>query len=128
MSSLKKVSSTAERLREAMADGKIKQVDLAKSSELDKSSISNYLAGRYEPKSFAIGKLAVALNVSEMWLWGYDVPKERTEGQKKNDQLVKIISRMRHDSDFAELVIYLDELDTEQYKSICQLLTAFKNK
>lgn len=84
-----RVSSTPLRLREAMnAIGK-KQVDLVRETGIDKGSISNYLSGRYEPKQEAIYKLALALNVSEMWLWGYDVPQERPTEEKDPEEKEK---------------------------------------
>lgn len=78
MANWRKVSSTSERLQEAMNAARMKQADLARATGLSKGGISNYVTGRYEPKSDIISKLAKALSVSEMWLWGYDVPKERT--------------------------------------------------
>ena len=77
MANWSKTSNTSERLQEAMRDAHMKQADLARSTGLSKGGISNYVTGRYEPKSDIISKLAKALNCSEMWLWGYDVPKER---------------------------------------------------
>lgn len=74
-----KTSSTSKRLKEAMQIRQMKQADLARSTGLAKGGISNYVTGRYEPKSDVISKLAKALNCSEMWLWGYDVPMERQE-------------------------------------------------
>lgn len=73
----KRVSSTANRLQEAMCLRGKKQVDLVRDTGIDKGSISNYVSGRYEPKQEAIYKLAAALDVSEMWLWGYDTGIER---------------------------------------------------
>ena len=78
MSNWKKSSNTSERLKEAMQLRKLKQADLARATGLGKGGISNYVTGRYEPKSDVISKLALALNCSEMWLWGYDVPMERS--------------------------------------------------
>lgn len=77
MANWNRTSTTSERLREAMRDAHMKQADLARTTGLGKGGISNYVTGRYEPKSDVISKLAKALNCSEMWLWGYDVPKER---------------------------------------------------
>ena len=77
MSEWNKTSTTSIRLKEAMHIRKMKQSDLARSTGLSKGGISNYVTGRYEPKSDIITKLAQSLNVSEMWLWGYDVPMER---------------------------------------------------
>ena len=72
-------SSTAERMKIALKKSNMKQVELSRLTGIDKGSISNYLYGRYEPKSDAINKMATALNVSEMWLWGYDVPMDRNQ-------------------------------------------------
>lgn len=77
MANWNKTSTTAERLKEAMNIRNMKQADLARATGLAKGGISNYVTGRYEPKSDIISKLAKALFVSEMWLWGYDVPMER---------------------------------------------------
>ena len=79
MDKWKKSSTTAERLKEAMYISNLKQADLARLTGLSKGGISNYVTGRYEPKSDIIGKLATALNCSEMWLWGYDVPMEKKD-------------------------------------------------
>lgn len=82
MPSWSKTSSTSDRLKEIMRIRQLKQADLARATGLAKGGISNYITGRYEPKSDVISKLAKALNCSEMWLWGYDVPMERQEQKK----------------------------------------------
>ena len=79
MPSWSKTSSTSDRLKEIMHIRQLKQADLARATGLAKGGISNYITGRYEPKSDVISKLAKALNCSEMWLWGYDVPMERQD-------------------------------------------------
>lgn len=84
MSNWNKNSTTSERLKEAMALRQMKQADLARATGLAKGGISNYVMGRYEPKSDVISKLAKALNCSEMWLWGYDVPMERVSSQNNS--------------------------------------------
>ena len=55
----------------------MKQVDLVSLTGIGKSSISTYLSGEYEPKQRNIYKIAKALDVSEAWLMGEDVPMER---------------------------------------------------
>ena len=120
----KKVS-TAERLREAMESAGKKQADLVRETKLDRGAISSYLSGKYEPKQNAINKLAIALDVSEMWLWGYDVPKERSAMQKKNDILADIVTAMRKDDEFMSLVEMLYKLDDDKRGSVKSLLSAF---
>ena len=78
MNEMERVATTPERLQEAMKDAKKKQIDLAHETELSHSTISRYLSGAVEPRQAAIIKLAKALNVSEWWLYGYNVPKSRT--------------------------------------------------
>ena len=122
MADFERSGTTAARLREAMAIRGMKQTDLGQASGIDKGAISRYLSGAYEPKSGAISKLAAALDVSEMWLWGYDVPRERTLEQKKNDQLAELIVRLRKDEKLYNLVVKLAEADAEKLDLIDKLV------
>ena len=128
MKDMKRVATTPDRLREAMAATGKKQIDLAKETGLSHSTISRYLSGQVEPRQDATIKLAKALDVTEMWLWGYDVPKTRTPEQKKNDDLVKIIALARKDSDFFEVVSMLADLPAEDYAAIKHLVATLRNK
>lgn len=123
MAKLNRISTTSQRLHEAMARANKKQSDLVNITGINKGTMSRYCSGDYEPKATAISKLAAALDVTEMWLWGYDVPMERPEGQKKNDQLVKLVVRMRSDSDFAKAVSMLDNLTPAQFSAILGMLS-----
>lgn len=125
---IKRASNTAQRLKELMEKEGVKQVDLVRMTGLNKSSVSRYLAGEVEPKSDAISKLAQALGVSEMWLWGYDVPRERSVEQKKNDRMAVLIMHLRRDADFFDTVCRLEDLSADQYASIKQLLGAFGDR
>lgn len=66
----------SERLKEAMKFRNFRQIDLVNATKIDKGTISNYLSGKYKPKSFNAVLIARALNVNEPWLMGYDVPME----------------------------------------------------
>ena len=79
-----KTSSTSLRLQEIMNKKQLKQADLARMTGISRGAISNYVLGRYEPKSDVISKFAKSLNCSEMWLWGYDVPMERASTTATN--------------------------------------------
>lgn len=70
------MSKTSDRLKEAMRIRDMKQVDLLARTGINKGAMSSYLAGRYEPKQKNLHALARALNVSEDWLMGLDVPME----------------------------------------------------
>ena len=81
--------SFSKRMKEAMNIMNIKQVDLVEKTGLTKSAISQYYSGKYEPKQKGIFLIAKALDVSESWLMGYDVPMERTN-IKYPDNVLKI--------------------------------------
>lgn len=128
MNEMERVATTPERLQEAMDAINKKQIDLAKETGLSHSTISRYLSGRVEPRQEAIIKLAKALDVSEWWLYGYNVPMERSQKAKKNDTLVDVVTRMRKDPEFFDVVSMLAELPADQYASIKQLISALGNK
>lgn len=115
-------SDTPTRLRKAMELSGKKQVDLVRETGIDKGSISNYLSGRYEPKQEAIHSLAIALDVSEMWLWGYDVPMKRPEEQKNNDAISDIVARLRDDIKFLTVVKKIYDFDADKLDGLMRLL------
>ena len=73
-----KTAKTSERLQKIMHERNIRQAELARATGISRGAISNYVLGRYEPKSDILQKLANALNCSEKWLSGYDVPMEKS--------------------------------------------------
>lgn len=123
-----RIATTKERLEEAMRETGKKQADLVRETGLNKSVISRCVSGKTEPGNQTVMLLARSLNVSEMWLWGYDVPKSRASWQKKNDTLVDVVARIRKDPDFFDVVSMLAELPADQYASIKQLISALGNK
>ena len=85
------MATIAQRIEEGLKIRGMKQVDLVNLTGIGKSSISTYLTGEYEPKQRNIYKIAKALNVSEAWLMGLDVPMERTQNiQNIGDEVIQI--------------------------------------
>lgn len=84
-----KKQSFAQRMRTAMDIRNIKQVELVERTGLTKSAINQYYSGKYEPKQKGTYLIAQALDVSESWLMGYDVPMERLN-VKYPDNVYKI--------------------------------------
>lgn len=102
------------RIQKALREKNMKQSELVRLTGLQKSAISSYIAGRYEPTQKPIYLIAKALEVSEAWLMGYDVPKIRSEKIKTAvtpeekrllDKYAKLSSAKK-----AELEKYLDYL------------------
>ena len=105
-----------KRIRQAMELRGIKAVDLVQATGLGKSAISQYISGKYEPKQVAIHKIAKALNVSEAWLMGYDVPIQRAE------EIKTVVSK--EENELLDMYHKLDALDKKElFKWIAYRLT-----
>ena len=122
----KNIAELKDRLQQALDRKGWKAVDLVERTGVPKGAVSYYLAGRSKPKADRLYIIAQALDVSEAWLLGYDVAMNRTNDQKKNDQLAKLIVKLRTDNDFYTLVATLAELPESKYRSIEQLVAALK--
>lgn len=79
-------ATTAERLQEIMKKRGLRQADVLRLAEpfsrfygipLSRANISMYCSGRVVPAQDKLFLLACALNVSEAWLMGVDVPESR---------------------------------------------------
>ena len=78
--------TTSQRLNQLRDNYKISQADILRLAKpycdkyqikLTKSALSQYFSGKHEPDQEKLTILGLALNVSEVWLMGYDVPMER---------------------------------------------------
>ena len=78
--------NTAIRLKRIMDERNLRQVDVLELAKpfcekykvkLSKSDLSQYCSGKTEPHQDKLYILASALNLSESWLMGFDVPMER---------------------------------------------------
>lgn len=123
-----RVSEFKYRLRDALNARNLKAIELSEKADVPKGAISYYLSGKSQPKADRLNQISIALNVSEAWLLGFDVPMERTPEQKKNDDLVKIIAQMRKDTKFFEIVSMLAELPSEQRDSFLTIISALGKK
>lgn len=117
-----------DRLAEGLAIRGMRATDLAEKTGINKTTISYYINGKTVPRSSKLYLIAQALDVSEAWLLGYDVPMKRTPESKRNDQLAKLIVRLRTDSNFYETVAALDRLNETQYRGVSQLLATMNEQ
>ena len=78
--------TTSQRLREFSNKYRITQAEILRRAQpycqrygvkLTKSALSQYFSGKHEPENDKLTILGLALNVSEVWLMGYDGPRER---------------------------------------------------
>lgn len=81
-----------QRLKKALEIRDLKQSDLIRLTGLDRSLISNYISGKYKAKQDNLHIIAKALNISEAWLMGYDIPMERDDIRTDDNMLPSNIS------------------------------------
>lgn len=101
----------AYRLREGLAAKNMTQADLCRLTGIGKSAMSQYVNGGIVPRQDRTYLLAKALNVSEAWLMGFDVPMEKAAPASPEES-----ERAR---EFAELFAKLTE--KEQTLVIAQI-------
>ena len=93
------MATTADRISEAMKLRYIRQADLVKKTGISKGALSSYISGRYVPKQNNVYLIAKALDVSEAWLMGGDVPMQRIESptltRRDTRDIEKILEQTR---------------------------------
>ena len=115
---LKPVANPADRLRSAIKLRGKTQSGLAREIGINSAAMSRYVNGAYKPKSAAMHKLALALDVNEMWLYGYDVPMERSAEQKKLDFKNTIFEKITKDEELLDTISKYYSLDEKKQRMI----------
>lgn len=85
------------------------------------SAVARAEAGTVDLSQSRVEQFAKVLNTTPGYLMGW-VTEEQS---KKNDQLAKLIVRMRTDEDFYNTVVGLAALNEKQYRGIKDLVAAF---
>lgn len=127
-------STTSQRLNQLMSERNLRQVDILNLSqkyqkELDikmgKSALSQYISGKSVPDQNKLVLLGKTLNVSEAWLMGYEVSRERndniTENKGETIDLKDVLNRTVAFDGHT-----LDDNDAELIKSLLENMV--KNK
>ncbi len=96
-------TTTSERLKFLMNTRQIRQVDILNAAKpfcekygikLERNDISQYVSGKVLPGQDKLTILGLALNVSEAWLMGFDVPMEKTMtpiAQEGNERIIELV-------------------------------------
>lgn len=102
------------RISEALAIRGMKQVDLCERTGIGKSSVNGWIKQHWQPKQEALYKMSKVLDVSELWLAGYDVPMERPLEQKKADSLATTVLKIQQNERYYDLISDILELSDDQ--------------
>lgn len=127
-------STTSQRLNQLMSERNLRQVDILNLSqkyqkELDikmgKSALSQYISGKSVPDQNKLVLLGKTLNVSEAWLMGYEVSRERNDNIMENkDETIDLKDVLNRTVAFDGHT--LDDNDAELIKSLLENMV--KNK
>ena len=106
------MSTFATRLKLYMEKANMKQAELAEKTKINKSSISEYLSGNYEPKQRNIYKMAIALGIKPSQLMGIDVEEPAPAPLFLTQQEEAHIKKYRQlDADGKERVDYVLDME-----------------
>lgn len=110
------------RLQEALQMKGLKQVDIVNMTGIPKASISAYITQRYQPTSTPLYQIAKALNVSEMWLAGYDTPMERRVEMINMADADRLATLVKQTTKYYNLLSKAERLNDEQLDMIINLI------
>lgn len=127
---------TSKRLNRILKEKGLRQVDLLEMCEpyckkynvkLSRSDLSQYITGKVKPRQDKLTVMALALGVTEGWLMGYEVDKNRSYsnepiyiGQDYSKMMQRFLVEV-HDTNFSdeemtELISYANYLIAKRGK------------
>ena len=115
-----RTAKVCDRIKLALSLRNMTQQDLVNITGIQKGSISQYTTGYVNPKQDRIYLIAKALNVSESWLMGFDVPMEKQ--QELNDEDKELFDKIQLDADFRDTLKQLIRLDTYKQKLVLDMI------
>ena len=119
------MANIGENIRRRREELGITQVELAaRLGYKSKSSVNKIEMGINDLPQKKIMQFAQALNTTPGALMGW----VSEDTSKKNDAIVGVVSKLRSDPDFFEVVTQLAELPAGEYASIKLLISSLRNK
>ena len=110
------------RIKEALDIRGMKQVELVEKTGIVAPKISSWISQKWQPKADSLHLMAKALDVSELWLAGVDVPMERPIEQKKAEELADLVRELRNNEQLAIMTMYMSKLSPEQMDTMLALV------
>lgn len=108
------LGTIGKRIRTALEVRGMKAIDLSKATGMSKSSISQYMSGKNDPKQDKIYAMAKVLDVNPVWLMGFDVPMESVVSIEATKEERVMLSNFRK----------LDEADRNKLEGFLSALLA----
>lgn len=126
--------TTAERLKQIMREENLKQVDILERSKkycemydrkLTKTDLSQYVSGKVVPGQDKLFILALVLNVSEAWLMGFNVPRERKTKEADTEtgsETQNAINKLKKSKRIQTFINSIDKVTAEQEELVLDIV------
>lgn len=120
-----------ERIKTALRIKGMKQSELCEITKIPKSAVSQYISGAFEPKQDRVYLIAKALNVSEAWLMGFDVPMEREKASPEEPKLsegeklwLELYNQLSDETRkvFINMMVSFDKIPTDKQQLLLDLV------
>ena len=124
--------TTSDRLRYLMETRNLRQADILDMIQpfcqkygirIPRNALSQYVTGKVLPKQDKLTILGMALNVSEVWLMGYDVPMEREKTgpsttEKERNEITMLFASLSEENqrrllDYAQLLLRAQQAERD---------------
>lgn len=123
-----KICKTSDRLKYILLHRNMRQVDILRAAKpfcekygvkLAKNDLSQYVSGLVVPGQEKLSILGLALNVSESWLMGYDVPMDRSYEEEQPTEDNELSQRKK---DLIEKIKKASEAQLDRFEQILALV------
>ena len=108
----------SNRIKTALSVRNMTQTELCAKAKISKSTLSEYISGKYEPSNDKIYSLSQALDVNPAWLMGVDVPMEKNDIKKDSP------TEMQLSEGEKMLLDLFNRVPEDQQKLVLQMIRA----
>ena len=124
-----KYEETAKRLKKALSNAGFSAIQLSEMSGVNRASISQYVNGVHIPSNINSAKIAKVLDVSPVWLMGFDVPmREVYVVQSESNNYTQTITRLKNDEQMLSLMSKYYDMGKKDKKFIYNMLEFLINQ
>lgn len=115
------MATIGEKIKKRRLELGMSQRELARNmGYTDNSTLARIEQGKIDVSQSRIVQFSKVLNCTIAYLMDWE------ETEKKNDQIVTLVTRLRLDDDFLDTVEMLNNLPSNRLEAIKQMLAAFK--
>lgn len=113
MSDHRKVAFEADRLIEVLFGGEKTLEDIAATTPWSAEQLRGFFSPATKEDSMALFEAALRLNVSPLWLMGYDAPQQQTEYEQKLGKMLFVTDKMAERPTLLDIISRMSTLSDD---------------